>query len=145
MTQLALVLGLSPDVLPLPPPVVGDSEPRRWLLFFALTLLLESCACFLVWKVQGGPGRLRSWILAALVGSIVSFPIATAALVRFSTSRPITDLALYWTIEVGVVLLESVAYRAIAGCAWDRAWKVSLLVNAPTALLGFLLGDFSAF
>lgn len=144
MTLFHSTPALLSDVINSPEPFADSSDLRSWLVYFALTLVIECGVILAVWRVIGRPGRLRNWMFATLAGNVVSHPIASAAFLHLGrTSSASAVMLLYLAIECGVVLIESVAYRHIAPCDWGRAWKVSLLVNLPTAALGFAISFLS--
>ncbi|HUR29376.1 MAG TPA: hypothetical protein VM509_14400 [Planctomycetota bacterium] len=147
MNTLRALACLTPDVLV--PRTISDSAPG-WIVWFVLTQIVECLVVLLVWRSIGRPGAQSRFVSATLLGNLVSHPLATAALVSlepaglFSQPGEAGNVAggmlVFLAVECGVVLLESVAYRRIADCPWDRARTVSILVNAPTAIIGFVVG-----
>jgi len=106
-------------------------DAGAWAAAFAITLVLElPCAAWLL--------RARSrWrgALAAVVGTAITHP-----LLWFAWSRVFESYWLYIATGEGlVVLLETVAYRLIAGVGWRMALGVSAVVNAVSYLVPVLL------
>ena len=103
---------------------------QAWLASYVLTLTIEiPLAAALM-------GRDHPWkpALAAGLGTTMTHP-----LLWFLWPHVVSDYWLYIVSgEVGVVLLETVVYRALVRIDWGRAFGVAALVNAASYLLGTL-------
>ena len=101
---------------------------------FALTLLIEGVAAYLL----APRFAVNSWraAAAAIAGSAISHPVLwPSALALFTRLGPLTVP----TLEILVVLFESIAYRLIATKSWRTALILSAIVNFLSWLAGFLL------
>ena len=104
---------------------------------FALTLLIEGVAAYLL----APQFKVNSWraAAAALIGSAISHPVLwPSAFALF----PYLGALTVPTLELGVVLFESVAYRLIATKSWRTALILSAIINFLSWLGGFLVQGF---
>lgn len=101
---------------------------------FVLTLVIEAAAAWLL----APRFRVKSWraAAAAVIGSALSHPVFwSAALALY----PRLGWATVPSLEILVVLFESLAYRLIATKSWRHALLLSAIVNFISWLAGFLL------
>jgi hypothetical protein len=120
-----------------PSRVEPSGDVSAWLTSFLVTLALELALVAIIWPKLGRPVALRRWVLACLIGNVISHPLATLIWIR-------ADRALHgagaWgafiAIECGVIAFEALVFRRAAAVAWNRAMTVALIVNTPTALIG---------
>lgn len=126
------------------PSPIGDSSGLwSWFSSFLITLGVELVVVALLWRRFGRPIPVRTGLMACLVANLLSHPLATVIWFQaLGTLNGAQALAAYVAMECGVVLLEAIVYRSLLSGAWRRAFSVSLLANAPTALLGAWLGFF---
>ncbi len=115
----------------------GGSPFVTWGVQFLATLALELPMVLLAWRFRGATGRLRPWLIACVLGNLVSHPlavlVATSVDVVAGGGAAITN---YMLIETGVILIEAGSYRLLATRSWGEAALYSLTANAVTALLG---------
>lgn len=95
-----------------------------------------------------------SWLVLAFLLTVATETlIASAILRRFCwiestaiqmTTWPIAQLLAwrtgrFWTIEMGVVIVETVLWRLVIPMSWRRAGVLSLITNGATAAIAFVL------
>lgn len=115
----------------------GGSPVFSWALQFLVTLALELPMVLLAWRLLGCRDLLRPWLLACIIGNLMSHPAAVYLGTTLQVSAGgITGVATYMLIEAGSIMLEAWVFRLRATDSWSRAVMVALVVNAITALLG---------
>ena len=115
-------------------PIIGFLAAAVLLL---VTLALELPMVLLAWRFLGSQDRVRPWLLAAIVGNLISQPPAVLLGTTFDLGAGGgTAVASYVLLETGVIMVEAWVFRWRATSSWTRALLVALVCNAVTALLG---------
>jgi hypothetical protein len=115
----------------------GGSPFVTWAVQFLVTLVLELPLVLAVWRFRGCQGAMRPWLLACVIGNLVSHPTATwlGALAGLP-DRGLGAFATYTVLETGVIALEAWVFRIRATNSWTEAVVMSFAANAMTAVLG---------
>jgi hypothetical protein len=103
----------------------------------ALTVAVETPVVLAIARRAADPPPWLAILLACVGCNLVSHPLLWAAAEALEGTWPYGLRVA--VLEVGVVLLETVAYRVVAGLAWRRAFAASLAANVASVALGFLL------
>lgn len=93
---------------------------------FVLTLAIELPLAWLLRPPIGAIGR-REWLATCACANALSHPLACVALAS----------AGFVTIEIGVVALETFAYRHVAGASWLRSLSIACVANVCSACFSF--------
>jgi hypothetical protein len=102
------------------------SDLRDPLVALGLTIVVEFAALALVQRRD-----VRRVALAAILVNAATEPMAS---VLYQSS-----VAPWLVIEVAVLLIEAPLYRLLLSVGWGRAFALSFLANAASALIGVLL------
>jgi hypothetical protein len=115
----------------------GGSPFVTWAVQFLVTLALEVPMVLAAWRFRGCQGALRVWLLACVIGNLISHPTATwLGGLAGLPSRGLDAFASYTVLETGVIAVEAWAFRIRATTSWTEAVVMSFAANAVTAVLG---------
>lgn len=115
----------------------GGSPVVSWAVQLLVTLALELPMVLVAWRFLGCQDRLRPWLLASILGNLISHPVAVYLGTTLQVSvGGVTGVVTYMLIETGVIMFEAWIFRLRATDSWTRAVLVALVANAVTALLG---------
>ena len=115
----------------------GQNPLVNWAALFLLTLALELPMVVVAWRFRGASGPLRPWLMASIVGNLISHPlgvvVGTAVGLPGGGGMAVVN---YMLIETGVIAIEAWVFRLRITTAWNDAVMMSFACNAVTAVFG---------
>lgn len=95
------------------------------LFYLFFTIIIE----FIVYIISIKKNILNLLLYSLLI-NLVSWPLAILLYDLFG---------LFWIIEIGVFILESVLIKYLVEISWKKAIFISFIANLITALIGLLI------
>lgn len=137
MSRLIFPCSLLAEVVEAPSWFAGQNLFVNWAALFLVTLALELPMVVVAWRFRGSAGPLRPWLMASIVGNLISHPLGvfagTAVGLPGGGGMAVVN---YLLIETGVIAIEAWVFRLRIITAWNEAVMMSFACNAVTAVIG---------